>query len=106
MTYKKTRLTKTVSSAGWASKLDPGDLQTVLSQVKPVVDENLLVGRETNDDAGVYRINEELAIINTTDYFTPIVDDPYSFGAIAAANALDTSRLATTRYSNYICFEN
>ena len=52
------------------------------------MDDNLLVGRETNDDAGVYRLSKDLAIINTTDYFTPIVDDPYSFGAIAATNAL------------------
>ena len=68
--------------------MDPGDLQTVLSQVTPVVDDNLLVGSETNDDASVYRLSEDLAIINTTDYFTPIVDDPYTFGAIAATNAL------------------
>ncbi len=68
--------------------MDPGDLQTVLSQVTPVVDDNLLVGSETNDDASVYQLSEDLAIINTTDYFTPIVDDPYTFGAIAATNAL------------------
>ena len=51
-------------------------------------DPNLLVGTETSDDAGVYQLNEELAIINTTDYFTPIVDDPYDYGAIAATNSL------------------
>lgn len=51
-------------------------------------DPNLLVGIETGDDAAVYRLGPELALIQTVDYFTPIVDDPYSFGAIAAANAL------------------
>ena len=51
-------------------------------------DPNLLVGTETSDDAGVYQLSEELAIINTTDYFTPIVDDPYDYGAIAATNSL------------------
>ena len=50
--------------------------------------ENLLVGNETSDDAGVYKLTEDLAIIQTLDYFTPIVDDPYMFGQIAAANAL------------------
>lgn len=48
----------------------------------------MLVGLETSDDAGIYRLNEELALVQTVDYFTPIVDDPYMFGAIAAANAL------------------
>ena len=51
-------------------------------------DPNLLVGTETSDDAGVYQLGEDLAIINTTDYFTPIVDDPYTYGAIAATNSL------------------
>ena len=51
-------------------------------------DANLLVGLETSDDAGVYRLNDEQAIVQTVDFFTPVVDDPYSFGRIAAANAL------------------
>ena len=51
-------------------------------------DENLLVGMETSDDAAVYKITEELAMIQTVDFFTPVVDDPYTFGLIAAANAL------------------
>lgn len=53
-----------------------------------VDDANLIVGIETNDDAGVYKLNEEQAIVQTADFFTPVVDDPYSFGMIAAANAL------------------
>lgn len=53
-----------------------------------VEDANLIVGIDTNDDAGVYKLNEEQAIVQTVDFFTPVVDDPYSFGMIAAANAL------------------
>ena len=49
---------------------------------------DLLVGLDTSDDAGVYRLNDELALVQTLDFFTPIVDDPYSFGQVAAANAL------------------
>lgn len=59
-----------------------------MSQLPKFEDANLLVGAETADDAAVYRLGPDLAIVQTLDYFTPIVDDPYSFGAIAAANAL------------------
>jgi len=51
-------------------------------------DPNLLVGRETSDDAGVYRLTEDMALVQTIDFITPIVNDPYDFGRIAAANAL------------------
>jgi selenide, water dikinase len=54
----------------------------------PVTDPNVLVGHSTNDDAGVYRISPDLALVQTVDFFTPVVDDPYDFGRIAAANAL------------------
>jgi len=60
----------------------------VLPRVPRLKDANLLVGFDANDDAGVYRISPECALVQTTDFFTPIVDDPYTFGAIAAANAL------------------
>lgn len=60
----------------------------MLRQLPPVVDPNVLVGTETSDDAAIYRLSDELALVLTVDYFTPIVDDPYSFGQIAAANAL------------------
>jgi selenide,water dikinase len=60
----------------------------VLRLLPPVVDPALLVGTETGDDAAVYRLSDELALVLTVDYFTPIVDDPYAFGQIAAANAL------------------
>jgi selenide,water dikinase len=54
----------------------------------PIVDPNVLIGPETSDDAAVYRLNDELGLVLTVDYFTPIVDDPYAFGQIAAANSL------------------
>jgi selenide,water dikinase len=60
----------------------------VLGQLPPLTDKNVLVGSSNADDAGVYRINDDIAAVFTADYFTPIVDDPYWFGAIAAANAL------------------
>ena len=60
----------------------------MLPRVPRLKDSNVLVGFDTNDDAGVYRISPECALVQTTDFFTPIVDDPFTFGAIAAANAL------------------
>lgn len=66
----------------------PGDLERALSGLDFPTDENVLVGLSRADDAGVYQISEELALIQTVDFFTPIVDDPYWFGQIAAANAL------------------
>jgi selenide,water dikinase len=63
-------------------------LDQVLSTVPRWVDENVLIGFDTADDAGVYKLTAELALVQTVDFFTPIVDDPYTFGAIAAANAL------------------
>jgi len=60
----------------------------VLRHLPPIADPNVLVGTETADDAAVYRLGDELALVLTVDYFTPIVDDPYAFGQIAAANAL------------------
>ena len=81
------RLTETVKGAGWASKLGPGDLEKALCGLDIPKHPDLLVGIETNDDAGVYRIRDDLALIQSVDFFTPIVDDPFSFGQIAAANA-------------------
>ncbi|OAT85784.1 selenide, water dikinase SelD [Desulfotomaculum copahuensis] len=66
----------------------PAILSQVLRQLPKIVDENLLVGLETSDDAAVYRLSDELAVIQTVDFFTPVVDDPYIFGQVAAANAL------------------
>jgi len=63
-------------------------LAQVLRQLPKVEDKNLIAGTEHADDAGVYKLTEELAVINTLDFFPPIIDDPYTFGQISAANAL------------------
>ena len=68
--------------------MGPGDLGRILCGLKPPTDPRLIVGTETSDDAGVYRLNDDTALIQTLDFFTPIVDDPRRFGRIAAANAL------------------
>jgi selenide,water dikinase len=82
------RLTKIAKRAGCAAKHPPGYLLPLLGRLPPVTDPNVLVGSATADDAAVYRIDDERALVLTTDFFTPVVDDPYEFGAIAAANAL------------------
>src|SRR6202050_1576716 len=82
------RLTQQVKAGGCASKLAPGSLAAVLSRLPKQSDPNLLVGFDTSDDAGVYRISPDLALVQTVDFFTPMVDDPFTFGGIAAANAL------------------
>lgn len=82
------RLTQQVKAGGCASKLAPGSLRAVLDALPPQADPNLLVGFDCSDDAGVYRISQELALVQTVDFFTPMVDDPFTFGQIAAANAL------------------
>ena len=68
--------------------MDASVLAQVLRGLPPIDDPNVLVGNSTADDAGVYRLTAEIALVQTVDFFTPIVDDPYTFGAIAAANAL------------------
>jgi selenide,water dikinase len=68
--------------------LGPGDLTSALAALPRPADPRLLVGLETFDDAGVFAVSEDLALVQTVDFFAPIVDDPYAFGQIAAANAL------------------
>jgi len=82
------RLTQQVKAGGCASKLAPGSLRAVLDNLPPQADPDLLVGFDQSDDAGVYRIGEDMALVQTVDFFTPMVDDPFTFGQIAAANAL------------------
>ena len=82
------RLTTLSHGSGCACKIGPGDLEQVVATLPHSSDPALLVGLETGDDAGVYRVTDELAIVQSVDFFTPIVDDPYDFGRIAAANAL------------------
>ncbi|MFH0921733.1 MAG: selenide, water dikinase SelD [Fibrobacterota bacterium] len=82
------KLTRTVAAAGCAAKLDPGILADLLGSVDVPVNGNLLVGIEKFDDAGVYKLTDDIALVQTLDFFTPIVDDPFLFGMIAATNAL------------------
>jgi selenide,water dikinase len=88
MTNETIRLTQTVKGSGCAAKLAPSDLDRALCGLDLPMDPNLLVGLDQPDDAGVYRISDNLALVQTIDFFPPMVDDPYSFGQIAAANAL------------------
>lgn len=82
------RLTELSKTSGWAAKIGPGALSEILSKLPKMNDKNLIVGIDTSDDAAVYKLNDEMATIQTLDFFTPIVDDPYTFGQIAAANSL------------------
>src|SRR5580692_11526744 len=85
---KTFRLTETVKAGGCASKLSPAMLDRVLSKLPKQTDPNVLVGFDHADDAGVYQISADTALVQTVDFFTPMVDDPYTFGQIAATNAL------------------
>jgi cysteine desulfurase NifS/selenium donor protein len=85
---KRIRLTQFTHGMGCACKLRPQALEEILQSLPVQFHPDILVGNEHSDDAAVYRINENQAIVQTLDFFTPIVDDPYEFGAIAAANAL------------------
>ncbi len=82
------RLTELSPGAGCGCKLGASDLRQVLSGLDGALPPEVLVGPGTADDAGVYRLRDDLALVQTVDFFTPIVDDPYDFGRIAAANAL------------------
>ena len=82
------KLTQFTNSGGCAAKVPPGSLSQVLRQLQAPSDPRLLVGTDTSDDAGVFLLNEETALIQTVDFFPPMVDDPYLFGQIAAANSL------------------
>jgi len=82
------RLTQMVENVGCASKISQADLKKVLAGLPDISHPDLLVGTNTCDDAGVYRIGKDLALVQTVDVFTPNVDDPYTFGQIAAANSV------------------
>jgi selenide, water dikinase len=83
------KLTQLSHGGGCGCKIAPGLLQEILGAAKDKLPfANLLVGTETSDDAAVYHLNDQQAIIATTDFFMPIVDDPFDFGRIAATNAL------------------
>lgn len=82
------RLTKLADCAGCGAKVGAGVLAKLLEDIEVLDDPNLLVGFDKSDDASVYKINDEQAIVQTVDFFPPICDDPYIFGQIAAANAM------------------
>lgn len=106
--YKK--LTDMTKAGGWAAKIGPEELATVLAKLPQNTSDkvsNLMVGLDTADDAAVYKLNDDLALIQTLDFFTPMVDDPYIFGQIAAANALsDVYAMGgePTVAMNIVCF--
>jgi selenide, water dikinase len=82
------RLTTLSHGAGCACKISAADLRVALRDLPEPADPDLLVGAATADDAAVYRLRPDLALVQSADFFTPIVDDPYDFGRIAAANAM------------------
>ena len=83
------KLTQTVQKGGCAAKLPADELRAILGKIKfPPIPDELLVDGSTFDDAAIMRITESLALVQTIDFFTPIVDSPEYFGKIAAANAL------------------
>lgn len=81
-------LTSLSHGAGCACKIGAAQLAEIRDALPSVADPNLLVGLDPADDAAVYRLSDELALVQTVDFFTPIIDDPYEFGRVAAANAL------------------
>lgn len=103
------RLTEFSKTSGWAAKIGPETLSKILDKLPKMESENLIVGFETSDDAAVYKLNDEIAVIQTLDFFTPVVDDPYVFGQIAAANSLsDVYAMGgkPTLALNIVCFPN
>ena len=86
--FSDIKLTQMAKRAGCAAKHPPGYLLPLLGMLPALTDPNVLVGSATADDAAIYKLSDELALVMTTDFFTPIVDHPYDFGSIAATNAL------------------
>jgi len=87
-TNKEIRLTKLVESAGCASKISQDNLRKILAALPKISDPRVLVSPDTWDDAGVYKLDDKIALVQTVDVFTPCADDPYTFGQIAAANSV------------------
>ena len=88
MMENQVKLTKLAQCAGCGAKVGAGTLAQLLEGIRVHSDPNLLVGFDKSDDASVYRVSDELALVQTVDFFPPITDDPYTFGQIAATNAL------------------
>ena len=88
MNVESIRLTELSACAGCAAKLGAAELRSVMERVSPATNARVLVGYGDSDDAGVYLLRDDVGLVQTVDFFTPIVDDPYDFGRIAATNAL------------------
>lgn len=88
MAENEVKLTKLAKCAGCGAKVGAGVLAQLLGDIKVLTDPNLLVGFDKSDDASVYKVSDDLALVQTVDFFPPIHDDPYTFGQIAATNAL------------------
>jgi len=84
----KIDLLQMVESGGCSAKIPPKELEEILKYLPLPEDPNILVNIDTHDDAGVYRVNDDLALVFTTDFFPPVCSDPYEFGQIAAANSI------------------
>ncbi len=84
----KIDLLQMVEYGGCSAKISPKQLEEILKYLPLPADPNILVDIDTHDDAGVYRVNDELALVLTTDFFPPVCSDPYEFGQIAAANSI------------------
>ena len=100
-------LLSSCTSGGCGAKLDPSELSKVLLGLPKIDDERLIVGYDSKDDASVYMIDEKRSIVNTVDFFSPMVDDPKIFGRIAAANALSDIYAMGARplvALNMVCF--
>ena len=89
MATGEVKLSELVTAGGCAAKYAAGRLEELLAGFVPPEAENLLVGLSPADDAAVYKLDDERALVFTVDFFPPVVDDPRDFGAIAAANALN-----------------
>ena len=88
LSVREKSLTSLAKTCGWAAKASPVGLESILSGLDIITNRDVLVGFDTRDDAGVFRINKDQAIVVTADFITPPLDDPYIFGQIAAANSL------------------
>ena len=87
-TAPEIRLTQFAAGGGCACKIPPSELEDAVAGLVGFTDPNVIVGLDDGDDASAIRVRDDLAIISTTDFFTPVVDDAYTWGKIAAVNAL------------------
>jgi selenide,water dikinase len=107
MAEKTESLLANCTSGGCGAKIGPGELSALLGEIPAVKDERLLVGFDCSDDAAVYALDDDKAIVSTVDFFSPMIDDPFVFGQIAAANALsDIYAMGASPFLalNLVCF--